>query len=217
MMVLSGTFVLGWICLIASQLMQGSARFATVPSILRPQPDLGRLMSGLWSNSLVTTGIGFFVGLLANRITVYWARFQSYQVARRLGGKWSAHNMADGRHVDRRPMHDKPTSIKPRPWYRACCSDSHILDVSAEDPDGRQHGGPLVIDPLCPWLATRIVLYFAMDEASEQRIIISPDWSALYVFPVAAASTLGSGYKVHALCKVRSEVTGARAETGTAR
>jgi hypothetical protein len=159
-------------------------------------------MSNVWNDPRVTAAIGLFLGLLANKVTEYWARLQSYLVARRLKGKWTAHNMTDGRHVDRQtPMHDRLTKIEPRPWYKACCSDSHILDVSAEDPDGRQHSGPLVIDPVCSWFATRIVLYSAMDEISEQRVMISPDRETLYVFPVAAASTLGTGYRIHALCK----------------
>jgi hypothetical protein len=41
-----------------------------------------------------------------------------------------------------------------------------------------------------------------MDEISEQRIVISPDWKTLYVFPDPGVATLGSeGYRVHALCK----------------
>lgn len=165
-----------------------------------------RPMSKFWTDhpQLAAAVIGLLIGLLANKGTEYWARFRSYRVATRLKGKWTAHNMTDGRHVNRQTrMHDRLTKIEPRPWYRACCSDSHILDVSAEDPDGRHHSGPLVIDPVCSWFATRIVLYSAMDEISEQRVMISPDRKTLYVFPLAAVSTLGPGYRIHALCKQR--------------
>ena len=161
-------------------------------------------MSNFWRDhpQLTAAVVGFLIGLFTNKVTEYWARFQSYRVARRLKGKWTAHNMTDGRHVNRQTrMHDRLTEIKPRPWFKACSSDSRILDVSAEDPDGRQHSGPLVIDSVCSWFATRIVLYSAMDEISEQRIVISPDRKTLYAFPVATVSTLGPGYSIHALCK----------------
>ena len=109
--------------------------------------------------------------------------------------------MLDGRRVNRQtPMHDRLTTIEPRPWYKALCSDSHILEASARDPDDRHHAGPLVIDPVCSWFARRIVLYDGMDEMSEQRIVIGPDLKTLYVFPVSDASTL-KGYCIHALCK----------------
>ena len=162
-------------------------------------------MSNFWEDPRVTAALGLFIGLLANKVTEYWARFRSYLVARKLKGKWTAHNMMDGRHVDRQTrMHGAGlTEIKPRSWWKACCSDSHVLDVSGEDTsDGRHHGGPLVIDPVCSWFATRIVLYSApSDEISEQRIVISPDRKTLYVFPVATVATLGPGYRIHALCK----------------
>jgi len=155
-------------------------------------------MSNFWA-----AVVGLLLGLLANKLTEYWARFRSYLVARKLQGKWTPHNMTDGQHINRQtPMHHRLTDIKPRPWWRAFCSDSHILDVSAEDPDGRKHGGSLVIDPVCSWFGTRIVLYSAMDEISEQRIVISPDRETLYVFPVPTVATLGpEAYRIHALCK----------------
>jgi len=160
-------------------------------------------MSNFWRDPRVTTALGFLIGLLANKFTEYWARIRSYLLARKLKGKWTAHNMADGRHVNREErMHDRLTEIKPRPWFKAFCSDSHVLEVSAVDPDGRPHSGPLVIDPVCPWFATRIVLYSAMDEIYEQRIVINPDRKTLYVFPVPTVATLGQKeHRIHALCK----------------
>lgn len=160
-------------------------------------------MSNFWNDPRITVAAGFLLGLLANKVTEYLSRFRSYLVARNLKGKWTAHNMADGRRVDHLTlMHEKLTEIQPRSWFRACCSDSHILDVSAEDPDGRQHSGPLVIYPVCSSFAIQIVLYSAMDEIVEQRIVISPDRKTLYVFPVPNVVTLGPGaYCVHALCK----------------
>lgn len=113
--------------------------------------------------------------------------------------------MADGRTVNRQSRMDGAglTEIKARSWWKACCSDSHILDVTGEDTsDGRCHSGPLVIDSVCSRLATRIVLYSApWDEISEQRLVISHDLRTLYVFPVATVATLGPAYHIHALCK----------------
>jgi hypothetical protein len=155
-----------------------------------------------WSDWRVTSVIGFALGLLANKVTEYWTRGRSYLAARKLRGKWRAYNMADGRHIDPQPMHDKLTEIKPCPLYKALSTRSHVLEVNAEDPDGRTHSGPLVIDPVCPQFATRIVLYSGIDEISEQRIVISRDGKTLYVFPVHAVATLGpSAYSIHALRK----------------
>jgi hypothetical protein len=156
-----------------------------------------------WNDPRVTAALGLVVGLLANKITGYFGQVQSYRVARRLNGNWTAHNMKDGRHVDRENrMHDQLTKIEPCHFLKALSSDSHVLQVSAVDPDGRAHSGPLVIDPDCSWLARRIVLYSEMDELYEQRIVIGSDQRTLYVFPVPTVATLGpKGYNIHALCK----------------
>jgi hypothetical protein len=162
-------------------------------------------MKSPWQDPRIAAAVGLLTGLFANKITEYLARFRSYLLARKLKGKWTAHNMLDGRHVDRqKPMPGAGlTEIKPRPWWRACSSDSHVLDVYGEDTsDGRRHSGPLVIDPLCSRFASRMVLYSApSDEISEQRIVIGPDLKTLYVFPISAVATMGPVYRVHALCK----------------
>jgi hypothetical protein len=161
-------------------------------------------MSAFWTGALVAAVLGLPVGLLANKVTEYCARIRSYKAARRLAGEWTAHKL-DGRTVDRQtPMPGAGlTVISARPWWKAWWSDSHVLDVSGEDiSDGRRHSGPLVIDTMCPRLATRIVPYSApSDEICEQRIIISHDLKTLYVFPVDTVATLGPVYDKHALCR----------------
>jgi hypothetical protein len=162
-------------------------------------------MDNLWNDPRITLPIGLALGLFTNKVTEYLTRFRSYRTAKKLVGEWTAHNMLDGRHVDRHtPMPGAgPTEIKAQSWWMAWWPDSHVLDVSGADTsDGRHHRGPLVIDSICPRVATRIVLYDApSDEVSEQRIVISQDLRTLYVFPVSTVATLGPVYPAHALCR----------------
>jgi hypothetical protein len=161
------------------------------------------MSNNFWTDPRVTAAVGLLLGLLANKLTEYLGQLQSYLLARKLKGEWTAHNMKDGRHVDRENrMHDQLTKIEPCRLLKALSSESHVLQVSAVDPDGRAHSGPLVIDADCSWFARRVVLYSAMDELYEQKIVISPDQKTLYVFPVSTVATLGpKAYNIHALCK----------------
>jgi hypothetical protein len=96
---------------------------------------------------------------------------------------------------------DTIVSAKPHRWSK----DSNVLRVGGVDTsDGRQHTGTLVIDPVCPRKATRILIYEfpTPDEAMEQRIVISQDFKTLYVFPVLATIGLPAYTPAHALCKI---------------
>jgi len=91
-------------------------------------------------------------------------------------------------------------------------ANSNVLEVRGVDknPDGdRHHSGPLVIDPICERIATRIMIYEfpTPDEAMEQRIVISYDRKTLYVFPILATLGLASYTPSHALCKVEGPLT----------
>ena len=74
----------------------------------------------------------------------------------------------------------------------------------------RHHQGPLVLDRVCSRLATRILIYDrpTPDEIMEQRIIISSDFAALYVFPVFATRGLKAYTPSHVL---RKEIKGSNA------
>jgi hypothetical protein len=163
-------------------------------------------MNDFWAGALVGAALGIPVGLFVNELTEYLTRFRSHAAAKRLEGRWTAHNFLDGRNVDRQTQMSGAglTVISAKPWWKACSADSHVLDVNAEDiSDGRHHSGRLVIDNVCPRLATRIVLYSApSDEVSEQRIVVSHDFNTLYVFPVDTVATLGAVYGRHALCRL---------------
>jgi len=159
-------------------------------------------MSEFWAGLL----LGFLFGVLGNILANhYWellARFRTHATATKLVGTWTAYNM-HGRVVDSTPMQGAgATVISATPhWWSA---NSGVLQVSSQDTsDGRHHSGPLVIDPVCPRLATRILIYDApADEVVEQRIIISHDFKRLYVFYVLATFGL-SAYDgpAHVLCK----------------
>ena len=102
--------------------------------------------------------------------------------------------MPDGRNVDRaKRMEGAGGPIISHKSGR-CSADAHILCVKGEDKsDGRHHSGPLVIDPVFPRLATRILAYGApSDEVVEQRIVISHDFKTLYIFPVETVATLST-------------------------
>lgn len=156
--------------------------------------------------------IGFFSGLLSGVVVAFivglWTRVRLYREAKRLKGKWIAHDMMlDGRTVDRsRPMQGAwPTELVPKSWWRSCGPHSHVLDIKGEDVsnDGslRHHEGYLIIDRASPRLATRIVCYTDSDEVSEQRIVISSKGDTLHVFPVAPSCNPAIAYNRHALCR----------------
>jgi hypothetical protein len=127
------------------------------------------------------------------------ARCRAHAAAKELVGTWEAYNI-HGRIVDATPMPGAGlTEISIRSRY--CWSaGSHILQVNAVDvSDGRHHSGTLVIDSVCPRLATRILIYEPGDEVMEQRIVISQDFRTLYVFIVAATLGLSAYSPAHAL------------------
>ena len=160
--------------------------------------------------------VGFVSGVLSSALVAYfvelWTRKRLHAAAKQLEGQWIAYDMLDGRTIDRsKPMKESwPTFMTPKPWWRCCAKDSHVLDISADhvSSDGqlRHHEGYLIIDRASPRLATRIVCYADSDEVAEQRIVISstvgdskkPD--TLHVFPVVTAAPSVS-YSRHALCK----------------
>jgi len=156
-------------------------------------------------NLLVSALIGVIVGLVATQCFEFYLHYRAWHEARKLEGKWTAHKLKDGRHVDRENVMpgSGTTEIIAKRWYRACCSDSHILEVVGEDTsDGRRHSGPLVLDSICSRLGRRILQYAPPeDEIVEQRVLISHDWKTMYLFPDDTVATLGSGYRNHALCK----------------
>ena len=113
-----------------------------------------------------------------------------------------------GRTVDTTPMPGAGLTIvsSKRHWWSA---DSAVLDVRADDIDAasgrkREHHGHIVIDPVFPWLATRIDRYVDSNEISEQRLVIGPDFNIVHVFPVATVATLGDVYGKHAWRRKRS-------------
>lgn len=155
--------------------------------------------------------VGFFSGVLSSAAVAYFVelgtRWRLYCEARKLRGTWIAYDMLDGRTVDRsKPMKDSwPTVMTPKPWWRSCLADSHVLDISADhvSSDGRlrHHEGYLIVDRASPRLATRIVCYTDSDEVSEQRIVIGSKGDTLHVFPVVPQSQPTISYKRHALCR----------------
>lgn len=171
------------------------------------QPSYNPRIDNYWAGALIGFFAGIVASIVANKIWELVTRLRAHGIAKRLAGEWTEHNM-DGRNVGRQT--EEPgaglTLISAKPWWRAWVADSHVLDVSAIDRDSkRRHDGPLVVDPLCPRLATRIVLYADSDEISEQRIVIIRDFNTLYVFPVDTVATLGpSAYHRHALCRKTS-------------
>jgi hypothetical protein len=159
-------------------------------------------MSDLWAGAL----LGFFLGVLGNLLVNHYgelrARCRFHAIAKKLAGKW-AYNM-ENRVVDSTPMRGAGlTEVSAKPhWWSA---DNNILDVESTDTsDGRHHSGPLVIDPACPRLATRILIYDPGNEVVEQRIVISHDFNALYVFTVLATLGLRSYRPAHVLRKVEA-------------
>jgi hypothetical protein len=155
--------------------------------------------------------VGFFSGAISGALVAYfvelWTRRRLHGEAKRLKGTWVAHNMLDGRTVDRsRPMENTwATVMTPKPWWLSCAANSHVLDVSGDhvSDDGRLRHmeGYLTIDRVSPRLATRIVCYTDSDEVSEQRIVISSDGETLHVFPIVPLSKPAISYDRHALCR----------------
>jgi hypothetical protein len=107
-----------------------------------------------------------------------------------------------GRMIDATPMPGAGLTVVTlkRHWWSA---DSGVLDVKSEDigPDGRtrRHDGSIVLDPVNPWLATRIDRYADSNEISQQRLEIDPgDCDTVYIFPDPTVATLGNVYGKHA-------------------
>jgi hypothetical protein len=160
-------------------------------------------MSDFWVGLLLCFLLGFIGNILANHYWELLARFRAHAVAKRLVGTWTAYNI-NGREMDHTPMDGTgPTVVCAMPhWWSA---DSGVLQVRGQHDFGqRHHSGPLVIDPVCPRLATRILIYDepTPDEVIQQRIIISHDFKRLYVFYVLATFGLSAYRPAHVLCKV---------------
>jgi hypothetical protein len=161
-------------------------------------------MSDFWSGLL----LGFFFGVVGNVLVTHYgeivARSRAHAAAKRLVGTWEAYNI-HGRIVDSTPMPGAgftEISTRSRRWS----ADSHVLQVSGVDvSDGRHHSGTLVIDPVCPRLATRILIYDDPEcEVMEQRIVISQDFKTLFVFIVIATLGLPAYRPAHALRKIEA-------------
>ncbi|HEY9140179.1 MAG TPA: hypothetical protein VIN93_04770 [Bryobacteraceae bacterium] len=175
-------------------------------------------MSDFWKGILVGALIGFPLGILASIIAAYlWdlmARFRANRAARKLVGTWGAYNIHD-RIIDATPMPGAGLTVVSlnRPW---CAADSGVLDVHAQDIDPatgqtREHDGSIVLDPVKPWLATRILRYADSDEVSQQRLEIDlTDWNTVHVFPDATVATLGDVYGKHAWRRVLGNPTTTR-------
>ena len=163
-------------------------------------------MSEFWKGTLIGALVGFFAGIFASIIANYlWelaARWRAYRAAGKLAGTWVAYSI-HGRTIDTAPMQGAGltvVSLKPR-WYTA---NSGVLDFRSEDIDAstgrtRKHDGTIVLDPVNPWLATRIDRYADSNEISQQRLEIDPkDCNTVYIFPDPAVATLGDVYGKHA-------------------
>jgi hypothetical protein len=144
--------------------------------------------------------LGIIAGIFAAQLWECVTRWRLYRIAQALEGVWTAHEMLDGRTIDRAKLTENawPTVMKAKSsgWSAA----SHILDITAADTSistglRRPHSGHLVIDRVAPWRATPVVFYADSDEAFEQSILISLDGRTLHVLPLP-------GYNRHALCKV---------------
>lgn len=150
--------------------------------------------------------LGFVLNLVATQFWELWKRYQAHAAAEKLAGTWIAHNMLDARNVDlSHPMPNAGlTVIKSRPrWWSA---NSHVLDVVGEDiaPNIRHQSGNIVIDPVFPRRASRLVCYEDSHEISEQKIVIGLDGDTLHVFPIdLSAAGVGIIYGRHALCRKR--------------
>jgi hypothetical protein len=159
-------------------------------------------MSDFWKGILVGAAMGFVLGILASMIANYlWdlkARWRAHRAAGKLVGTWVAYNI-HGRAIDATPMLGAGlTVVSSRHWW---APDSGLLDVQAQDIDPvtaktREHSGNIVLDPVKPWLATRILRYADSNEIAEQRLEIE-DRNTIYVFPDSNTATLGDVYQRH--------------------
>ncbi len=155
-------------------------------------------MNDFWAGSLLGFGAGFVASVLANKYTELAARYRAYRHARRLAGTWEAYKIS-GRTVDTTPMKGAGLTVvsSKRHWWSV---NSAVLDVYSQDlgDPPRQHDGHIVIDPVSPWLATRIDRYLDSHELSQQRLVIGADFNIVYLFYVADVATLGPVYANHA-------------------
>ena len=145
--------------------------------------------------------LGFVASILANHCWDLWKQYRAYKAAGKLVGTWVAYNI-HGRTIDTTPMQGAGLTVvssKPH-WWSA---DSEVLDVYSQDIDAstgrtRKHDGTIVLDPVNPWLATRIDRYADSNEISQQRLEIDPGCDTVYIFPDPTVSTLGDVYGKHA-------------------
>jgi len=159
-------------------------------------------MSDFWKGILLGALIGFFLGIVASIIATYlWdlkARWRAHEAGTKLVGTWTAYNI-HGRTIDTTPMpRAGPTVVSlNHHWWEA---DSGVLDVHGQDIDPpREHSGTIVLDPVKPWLASRIYRYADSDEIAQQRLEIDPaSRNTVYVFPDPSVATLGDVYGKHA-------------------
>ncbi len=163
-------------------------------------------MSNFWVGLL----LGFLLGVVGNVLANhYWElreRRHAYRDAKRIVGTWKAYNIRGQTLEPMEGAGDTVMVAKPHSWS----VNSNILDVHGLDTsDGRHHSGVLVIDPIYPRRATRVVIYEfpTPDEVMEQRIVISHDFKTLYVFPVLATLGLPTYTPAHVLCKIEGPKT----------
>jgi hypothetical protein len=152
-----------------------------------------------FNGQLVGFLLGVSGGVLAAQLWEFVTRRRLYRIAQKLDGVWTAHEMLDGRTIDRAKLMENAWPTVMRAKSSGWSAASHILDITAADTSTatglRPHSSHLVIDRVATWRASRVVFYADSDEAFEQSILISPDWRTLHVLPVP-------GYNRHALCKV---------------
>ena len=159
-------------------------------------------MGHFWSGIV----LGFALGVVGNVIVNhYWelrSRREAFRQAKRLVGTWDAYNIR-GQELEVMKGAGK-TIVNAKPYFWS--ANSSVLDVTGEDTsDGRKHRGPLMLDPLSPRLAPRVLIYDSPtpDKVMEQRIVISADFQTLYVFPELATIGLQSYTPSHALKKAK--------------
>lgn len=132
-------------------------------------------------NKLGEFFLGVVTGVVACQLWEIITRWHLHRVAVRLQGVWTAHEMLDGRTIDRdRLMANAwPTVMKAKRFPFS--AGSHILDISAADTSTttgrRPHSGHLVIDRVAPSRATRVVFYGDSDEAFEQEHSYQRGWA----------------------------------------
>ena len=176
-----------------------------MPIVLSPdklaQTAYNGRMSEFWAGTLV----GFLGGIVASLIATFlWelpARRRAYRAAAKIVGEWEAYNI-EGRTVTT-PMKGAGITevyLQSRWWS----PDSGVLGFHSVDIDSstgriRKHDGTIVLDPVNPWLATRIDRYADSNEISQQRLEIDPnDCNTVYIFPDPTVATLGDAYGKHA-------------------